>query len=55
MDMRPKGKKSNTKCIMKHCQNIRYQDKLLCHNHYVIRDKLYSYRYTYGDLKDKAK
>jgi len=50
--MRLSGKKSDTKCVMKSCQNLRYQDNLLCYNHWQIKDQLYSYRYQYGDLKE---
>ncbi len=53
--MRPRGKKSNKLCVMKDCQNLRYQGKLLCYNHYQIKDKLYTYRIEYGDLKDIEK
>jgi len=38
---------------MNSCQNLRYQDKLLCHNHWRIRDKLYTYQIKYGDLKQE--
>ena len=50
--MRPSGKKLEKMCVMLNCQNVRFKDKLLCHNHYVIRYKLYTYRKKYGDLKD---
>lgn len=53
--MRPKGKKPKNYCVMKSCFNIRYQDKLLCYNHYQIKDKLFTYRYKYGDLKEVIK
>ncbi len=43
--------KPAAKCVMKHCQNLRYKYSLLCHNHWRLRDKLYTYRYKYGDLK----
>ena len=49
--MRPKGKKSKTKCAMYQCQNLRYQDKLLCHNHHRIKDKLFSFKYQQENIK----
>ena len=49
--MRPKGKKSDRKCVMDKCHNLRYQDQLLCHNHYRIKDTLYTYRYQSEVLK----
>ena len=50
--MKKGEKKSAVKCIYYGCQNLRYEDKLLCHNHWRIREKLYSYRKKYGDLKE---
>lgn len=42
--------KSDKICVMKSCQNLRFKDKLLCHNHWRLRRKLYSYKQKYGEL-----
>lgn len=45
--------KSKRKCVMYQCQNLRYMHNLLCYNHYQIKDKLFTYRNKYGDLKER--
>ena len=37
-------KKESDTCVMHDCHNKKYQDKDLCHNHWQIRDELYSYK-----------
>ena len=37
-------KKGPDICVIYQCRNKKYKDKELCHNHWVIRDQLFSYK-----------
>ena len=49
-------KKSNKKtCAMWGCPNKRMLESDLCHNHFVLHDDLYSYKYHKEELALKKK